>query len=156
MFTLIDECVNPYILLLILFVDPNTHSLIDTTTSPASTAPVQVTILALSAGPTESTLASRTVKEQVLKVCRPSDQTRSWPWIGTSSGVIQANGVAKSELPATCQSLLTGRRVEVIDASGNKVTGPDGPFYLWDGCEACSTDGHMDMSGGSPTSFIPH
>ena len=43
--------------------------------------------------------------------------------------------------------LLIVFRVQITDASGNVVTGPNGPFYLWDGCEACTGDGHMDLSG---------
>ena len=59
--------------------------------------------------------------------------------------VWQAVSLPRAEITTLC--MLKCPRVQIFDASGKELQGPNGPFYIWDGCAACLGDNHLDLSG---------
>ncbi|ORX38081.1 hypothetical protein BD324DRAFT_421166 [Kockovaella imperatae] len=73
--------------------------------------------------------------------CAPNAGYRSPAQIGSNSIVAFNQDLVWANRAKWC-----GKQVQIFDASGKEIHGPDGPFYIWDSCENCAKDDHIDLS----------
>ncbi|ORX35542.1 hypothetical protein BD324DRAFT_609336 [Kockovaella imperatae] len=59
-----------------------------------------------------------------------------------SNSIVAMNGNMVTANPAE----WCGKEVEIFDSNGEQIFIPDGPFFIWDACAACSSASIIDLS----------